>query len=49
VGIGVLATAHSLLGEAERAQAAEALGAAGTAPADAEEEEAVVIGEGSET
>jgi MFS family permease len=46
VGIGVLATAHSLLGEAERVQAAQA-GAAATP--EAEEEEAVVIAEGSET
>src|ERR1700761_4406721 len=46
VGIGVLATGHSLLGEAERTQAAEA----GTAPPEAEEEEeAVAIAEGSES
>jgi MFS transporter, ACDE family, multidrug resistance protein len=43
-GIAVLATAHSLLGEAERVQAAQ------MAPSASEsEEEALVIGEGSET
>ncbi len=45
VGIGVLATAHSLLGEAERVQAAQA----GLPTPEAEEEEAMVIAEGSET
>jgi ACDE family multidrug resistance protein len=54
VAIVVLATAHSLLGEAERVQATQAAQAAqaGTAPSAPEtdsEEEAVVIAEGSET
>src|SRR6201995_889572 len=44
VGIGVLATAHSLLGEAERAQAAQS-----HAPADEREEGALVVAEGSES
>src|ERR1700742_4306788 len=45
VGIGVLATGHSLLAEAERVQAAELRGA----PAEREEEEAVAVADGSES
>src|SRR6201996_4413881 len=45
VGIGVLATGHSLLAEAERVQAAELQGA----PAEREEEEAVAVADGSES
>ena len=45
VGIGVLATGHSLLAKAERVQAAELQGA----PAEREEEEAVAMADGSES
>ena len=45
VGIAVLATGHSLLAAAERAQAAELQGA----PAEREEEEAVAMADGSES
>ncbi len=44
VGIGVLATAHSMLGEAERVQAGQAHGTP-----DELEEEAVAVADGSET
>jgi MFS transporter, ACDE family, multidrug resistance protein len=45
VGIGVLATGHSLLAQAERVQAAELQGA----PDEQEEEEAVAMADGSES
>jgi MFS family permease len=49
LGIGVLATGHSLLAEAERVQAAQSHAPTAEQEEDEEEAEAVAIADGSET